>query len=163
MERVRGSENEVVQAGKSEDREKKNKTKQKNQMVRKAVAFRSLAERWKTKCISQTPLQLSSAHDLASPEQLHLGQICRQKRGQAPLPFSGQWEGAWGAEGPRAEATWSTYCWDDLWPGHAVLQPSPWSRQQRPDSMSSDNGVVPGQHLGWWQAESPASWSCWKW
>lgn len=46
---------------------KKNKTKQKNQMVRKAVAFRSLAERWKTKCISQTPLQLSSAHDLASP------------------------------------------------------------------------------------------------
>lgn len=49
VERVRGSENEVVQAGKSEDREKKNKTKQKNQMVRKAVAFRSLAERWKTK------------------------------------------------------------------------------------------------------------------
>lgn len=28
--------------------------------------------------------------------------------------------------------------------------------------VSGRDGVALGQPLGWWQAESPASWSCWK-
>lgn len=90
---------------------KKGKKKTAIQMIGKIISFQALqgtmlfAGRWKTKCISQITLQLSSARDVALPNSCTWARSEGKMRpgpASAFKPIVG-WES--GAEVPRAEAT----------------------------------------------------------